>query len=123
MWVYKGKPFTQAEYQNGMHSFVYCIKNNKTGRKYIGKKNFSARRDGKYQFSNWETYQSSNKVVQQWDDVQKVIVAVCYCAFESSYIEAALIIKSKALLSHEYENYMLGGVSIGACPNYMRVDL
>lgn len=121
MWTYEGKPFTQSEYKNGMHSFVYQIECLDTGMKYIGKKNFNSKKKGVYGFSDWEKYQSSSDIAKKWKNVDKKILRICYCPFESSYYEVAYMIAMKALLRDDYCNYLVGREPIGRCPDYLKV--
>jgi Putative endonuclease segE, GIY-YIG domain len=66
-WIYKGKPI--FEIPEGMFGFVYNITNTKTGRQYIGKKQFISKRSKKVvgkkhrshfiKPSDWQTYWGS----------------------------------------------------------------
>lgn len=106
----------------GMYGFIYVIKNLDTGVKYIGKKQFNSRTKGVWKESNWRKYQSSSKEVQSWKNVEKKMLLICSSAFELSYREIELIIKSNALLRDDYCNYLIGREPIGRCPNYMKVN-
>jgi hypothetical protein len=44
-WIYKGKPI--SEIPKGIFGFIYIIRNNITGRQYIGKKQFLSNRSKK----------------------------------------------------------------------------
>ncbi|KFA99224.1 hypothetical protein [Vibrio sp. ER1A] len=111
--------FSKPEY--GMFGFIYVIKNLDTGVKYIGKKNFNSKSKGVWKESNWRKYQSSSAEVKKWKNVEKKMILICHSAFELSYREIEIMIKSNALLRDDYCNYLVGREPIGRCPNYMKV--
>lgn len=111
--------------------FIYLI-TNKNGQKYIGSKQFWSKRkeskksDPKYgkfvvKESKWKMYQSSNKIVQGWasEEIEKKVICICGSKFELSYREIEALIKTKALLREDFENYMMGSNTIGRPPTYM----
>jgi len=86
-WTYKGSFITELnDMPEGTIGFIYKITNGKTGEYYIGKKNVLSTRKRKFgkkeiasltdkrlktyemitKESDWKTYRSSNKTVQDW---------------------------------------------------------
>lgn len=108
-----------AEIPKGAVGFVYEIRNKATGKRYIGMKGFYATKAGKKVESNWKVYQGSNKLVADWEDVEKEVLQVCRTKFEMSYTEIRYLIDRDALLRSDYENYMVGSTTIGRAPAYM----
>jgi len=69
-WIYNGPDFEISEYEG----FCYLITNILSGRKYIGKKSFWSRTTKKIvgkrnkrvtKESNWKTYTSSSKIINE----------------------------------------------------------
>ena len=85
-WNYNNKKLIKKP-ENSV-GFVYKITNLDTGQMYIGKKSFVKKRTRPplkgykrkrvdYIESDWKTYQSSNKEVQEWKNVHKEILYIC----------------------------------------------
>jgi hypothetical protein len=123
MWYYKGKEFneTPEEYQG----FVYEITELRTGKKYIGKKNFwrpktlpkNSRRSRRVKTkveSDWRSYYGSNVELQRLveesgsDAYKRVILRLCETKGEMSYFEAKEQFEKDVLLSDNYYNEFIG---------------
>ena len=123
MWYYKDKEFneTPEEYQG----FIYEITELRTGKKYIGKKNFwrpktlpknskRSRRVKTKVESDWRTYYGSNvelqRLVEEYgpDEYERVILRLCKSKGEMSYYEAKLQFENDVLLSDKYYNEFIG---------------
>jgi len=123
MWYYKDKEFneTPEEYQG----FIYEITELRTGKKYIGKKNFwrpktlpknskRSRRVKTKVESDWRTYYGSNVELQRLveehgpDEYERVILRLCKTKGEMSYFEAKLQFENDVLLSDKYYNEFIG---------------
>ncbi len=123
MWYYKDKEFneTPEEYQG----FVYEITELRTGKKYIGKKNFwrpktlpknskRSRRVKTIVESDWRSYHGSNVELQRLveehgsDGYKRIILRLCKSKGEMSYYEAKEQFDKDVLLSDEYYNEFIG---------------
>lgn len=123
MWYYKDKEFneTPEEYQG----FIYEITELRTGKKYIGKKNFwrpktlpkNSRRSRRVKTkveSDWRTYYGSNVELQRLveehgpNEYERVILRLCKTKGEMSYFEAKLQFENDVLLSDKYYNEFIG---------------
>lgn len=123
MWYYNNKEFneTPEEYQG----FIYEITELRTGKKYIGKKNFwrpktlpknskRSRRVKTKVESDWRTYYGSNVELQRLveehgpDEYERVILRLCKTKGEMSYFEAKLQFEKDVLLSDKYYNEFIG---------------
>jgi hypothetical protein len=123
MWYYKGKEFneTPEKYQG----FVYEITELRTGKKYIGKKNFwrpktlpkNSRRSRRVKTkveSDWRSYYGSNVELQRLveesgsDAYKRVILRLCETKGEMSYFEAKEQFEKDVLLSDNYYNEFIG---------------
>lgn len=117
MWLYQGKQFTLEDVHN-FYGFVYSIKNNLTGRTYIGRKYFSkagfktvkGKKRRIRKTSDWENYWSSSEEVKQEvsqygkESFTRTILHLCTTRASCSYMETYEILKLGALLSEEYYN-------------------
>ena len=69
-WIYEGEPFTTDDIGD-QFGFVYLITNLKSGRKYIGRKNFQQHRKPRgsrrkrTSESNWKAYYGSSKELNE----------------------------------------------------------
>lgn len=123
MWYYEDKEFneTPEEYQG----FVYEITELRTGKKYIGKKNFwrpktlpknskRSRRVKTKVESDWRSYYGSNVELQRLiekhgsDEYKRIILRLCKSKGEMSYYEAKEQFDKDVLLSDEYYNEFIG---------------
>ena len=113
-WKYKGSSITELkDMPKGTIGFIYKITNGKTGEYYIGKKNTVSTRKrnfGKKEIalltdkrlktyemitkeSDWRTYHSSNKQVQEWfkdennDQLELKILRFCSNTKSLTYYE------------------------------------
>lgn len=120
-WLYKGSVFSDRE---GWVGFVYLITNDITGRKYIGKKNFT--RIHKYKpkgkkrarktikDSNWKDYFGSSKELQAdverlgKDKFSREILYLCEKKGDMSYLEAREQFDREVLLREDYYNGYIG---------------
>ena len=123
MWYYKNISFkeTPEDYQG----FVYEITELRTGKKYIGKKNFwkpktlpkNSKRKRRIRTrveSDWRSYFGSSGVLNQLVEEQgdqnfkRVILKLCKTKGEMSYYEAKLQFENDVLLNDEYYNEFIG---------------
>ena len=123
MWYYKNMLFeeTPENYQG----FVYEITELRTGKKYIGKKNFwkpktlpkNSKRKRRIRTrveSDWRSYFGSSGVLNQLVEEQgdqnfkRVILKLCKTKGEMSYYEAKLQFENNVLLNDEYYNEFIG---------------
>jgi hypothetical protein len=100
-WTYLGKIFESEDIDNHV-GFVYLIKNNKNGMKYIGKKLFHFTKTKQVKKkkkrikveSDWKDYYGSNKDLQEdvaaqgVADFTREIIYLCKTKGECSYMEA-----------------------------------
>lgn len=117
-WIYQDRPIEEApeEYQG----FVYVIRNDLTGKLYVGKKNFisttrvkqkgKTRRKVVRKESDWRNYYGSNDAlkadVEQHgeDNFTREIIKLCRSKSEMSYFETKEIFERDALLKEDYYN-------------------
>ena len=123
MWYYKNMLFeeTPENYQG----FVYEITELRTGKKYIGKKNFwkpktlpkNSKRKRRIRTrveSDWRSYFGSSGILNQLVEEQgdksfkRVILKLCKTTGEMSYYEAKLQFENDVLLNDEYYNEFIG---------------
>lgn len=123
MWYYRNISFkeTPEDYQG----FVYEITELRTGKKYIGKKNFwkpktlpkNSKRKRRIRIrveSDWRSYFGSSGVLNQLVEEQgeqnfkRMILKLCKTKGEMSYYEAKLQFENDVLLNDEYYNEFIG---------------
>ena len=123
MWYYRNISFkeTPEDYQG----FVYEITELRTGKKYIGKKNFwkpktlpkNSKRKRRIRTrveSDWRSYFGSSGVLNQLVEEQgeqnfkRMILKLCKTKGEMSYYEAKLQFENDVLLNDEYYNEFIG---------------
>tara|TARA_Y100000114_G_scaffold128583_1_gene125678 strand:+ start:399 stop:818 length:420 start_codon:yes stop_codon:yes gene_type:complete len=123
MWYYRNTSFkeTPEDYQG----FVYEITELRTGKKYIGKKNFwkpktlpkNSKRKRRIRTrveSDWRSYFGSSGVLNQLVEEQgeqnfkRMILKLCKTKGEMSYYEAKLQFENDVLLNDEYYNEFIG---------------
>lgn len=109
-WLYQNKPFTQNE---PYIAFVYEIKNLDTGRSYVGKKQFYARKNKKKVVSDWQTYTGSNVElngeIKLGANIEKHILHLLTSKGAASYLEMKEQIERGVLLDDGYYNRFVGG--------------
>tara|TARA_B110000914_G_C15467820_1_gene449137 strand:- start:694 stop:1134 length:441 start_codon:yes stop_codon:yes gene_type:complete len=122
-WIYKGETWNPPEEfsDKDFMGFVYLITNNKSGRKYVGKKLFwfkktlpitktRKRRKRTLVESDWRKYFGSNKHLMEEaktaepGDYTREILHLCKMRGELSYMELVEQVERKVLLSDEYYN-------------------
>ncbi len=117
MWFYNEKEFTEENIESFI-SFVYCITNLETNRKYIGKKTFYFLRtkiiNGKRKkikiLSDWQSYYGSNKILQEEISINGIhnykreILHLCKTKSEASYLELKEQMNNNVLESNDYYN-------------------
>lgn len=119
MWLYEGKEFTSEDI--ALYGFVYLITDNKTDRKYIGRKAFFSRKTlpplkGKTRKrktvteSDWRSYYGSNGALKELvalhgpDRFRREILHLCRSSSECAYWESKLQFQYDVLLSSDYFN-------------------
>jgi hypothetical protein len=122
MWLYNDVELTEVP--EGYVGFTYCITNLKTGRQYIGKKNFYSNRRVAVKgrktkkkvksVSDWRNYYGSNAVLM--DDVsngevgnfRRDILRLCKSKAEMSYYEIKEQIEREVLFKPDlfYNNFI-----------------
>jgi hypothetical protein len=127
MWKYEGKEFT-SEMIGDAVGFVYCIYDNDTRKKYIGKKKFwskvtkpplkgKTRKRKSVKESDWQDYHGSNEelklLVEENTNPRRFyreILRLCYSLGEMSYYEMREQLMRDVLLKpDEYHNSFVGG--------------
>lgn len=124
-WHYQGQPVESIP--EGVVGFVYCITNNSTGRKYIGKKlakfskttyrmvklkngNKKRKKIRSKVDSDWQDYYGSSPNLTEdvmslgKDQFTREILYYCYSKAECSYVEAREQMDRRVLESDEYYN-------------------
>ena len=114
-WYYGGVPFEE----DGTHfGYVYLIENLITGKKYIGRKYFTAagtkqikgKRKKIRKESDWKSYFGSNETLKVEvaelgeHNFRRTILHLCKSKSECSYLETFEIFSRHALLNELYYN-------------------
>ena len=111
----------KTELPDDCYGFIYQIKNNLTGKKYIGKKQvkkvikrppLKGKRNKRHviQESDWKTYTGScnqlNSDIEQFgkENFAFIIQILCYNKWDLAYEEAKLQFEKEVLLSEHYYN-------------------
>ena len=131
-WLYNNNKIDNIDsISDDIIGFVYKITNNKTGEYYIGKKNLYSIRKRKFgkkeinsltdkrlkkyemvkKQSDWLTYKSSNKLVQEWEynDTIREILHFCTSSKKLTYYELKEQILHNVLLDDKSLNENLMG--------------
>jgi len=119
MWLFENKA-VDSDIIDDYIGFVYCITNNVTGKKYIGKKLFKntrrtkvkgqTRRKKTVKESDWKEYWGSNKVLQEdvqtlgEDNFERIILKLCKTKGECNYWEAKYQMQYEVLESDDWYN-------------------
>jgi len=119
MWLFENKE-VDSDIIDDYIGFVYCITNNVTGKKYIGKKLFKStrrtkvkgqtRRKKTVKESDWKEYWGSNKVLQEdvntlgEDNFERIILKLCKTKGECNYWEAKYQMQYEVLESDDWYN-------------------
>lgn len=119
MWLFENKE-VDSDVIDDYIGFVYCITNNVTGKKYIGKKLFKntrrtkvkgqTRRKKTVKESDWKEYWGSNKVLQEdvktlgEDKFERIILKLCKSKGECNYWEAKYQMQYEVLESDDWYN-------------------
>lgn len=119
MWLFENKE-VDSDVIDDYIGFVYCITNNVTGKKYIGKKLFKntrrtkvkgqTRRKKTVKESDWKEYWGSNKVLQEdvntlgEDNFERIILKLCKSKGECNYWEAKYQMQYEVLESDSWYN-------------------
>lgn len=119
MWLYEDKEFEPENLDpKELYGFVYLIINNKTGKKYIGKKFFwssktrqvKGKRKRYKAESDWRDYYGSNAVLAEEvksvgvDSYTRIILHLCRSKAECAYLEAKEQFERGVLVSDDYYN-------------------
>jgi len=100
------------------YGFIYEIRNDSTGKKYIGRKYFTlaktvqvkGKKKKTRESSGWENYWGSNKLLLEdvellgKDKFTRTIIKLCCTRSECSYYESKEIFMRDALLDNNYYN-------------------
>tara|TARA_R110000751_G_scaffold131843_1_gene234184 strand:+ start:2037 stop:2501 length:465 start_codon:yes stop_codon:yes gene_type:complete len=127
-WTLNGNPFTEVP--DKAFGFVYCITNTNTGKKYLGRKQFTSTRRkpltktqkkaGRVKRtviksdSGWGSYTGSNTLLNE--DIKNIginiflfeILVVCYTKGQCNYIEETLQHKYNVVWDDNYYNDAVG---------------
>jgi len=97
------------------HSFIYLVTDHKYNKYYVGKKTFFSKRtkpgntNKTKAESNWRTYRTSNKYLQQaiktrYEDFDFEILYLCKDETVAKYLEMKMMCQYGALESDRYYN-------------------
>lgn len=127
-WLYNGVPFTEVPEK--AFGFVYKITNTKTGKKYLGRKQFKStkrkpltkkqkeagrvKRTVLRSESNWREYTGSNTTLNE--DIKNTskdiflfeILVVCYTKGQCNYVEENLQHKFNVVWDNSWYNDSVG---------------
>lgn len=116
-WIYQGREF-DLENHSGAYGFVYIITHTESGKKYAGRKFFTAAGTKQVKGvkkkirkeSDWKDYYGSSpamkKMVEEYgkEAFSREIVRLCYSRSECSYFETKLIFEVDAIISPDWIN-------------------
>lgn len=122
MWLHENTEINEVP--DGYVGFVYLITNLKTGRQYVGKKNFFSTKRVKVKGrankrkikseSTWRDYFGSNTEINDdvillgKDSFNREILHFCRSKAEMSYLEIKEQIERKVLFTDKYYNNFIG---------------
>jgi hypothetical protein len=128
MWIYQNKEINSiGDLPEDVFGFIYLMKNNMTGKSYIGKKQIYSERKTKItkkeqlvtgnkrkkfkqvkKESDWLTYNSSCKEIheeiKQGQTFEKIILQLCFSKTELTYLEVKYQFMYNVLESDEWYN-------------------
>ena len=102
-------PLVSEEQRLANYGFVYLIEVD--GLKYIGKKNFLAKRGKKYVESDWKTYKSSSDLIKdklKTHEGEFKILEFAHTKRELTYLEVKYQMKNDVVESDEWANKNIG---------------
>lgn len=120
-WKHGSKVITDIkDFPEGTYGFVYMITNLDTYEFYIGRKQLMAKvtkpplkgqkkKRVEFKQSKWLDYQSSNKDVQQWSNVEKVILTLAFSKIGLTYFETKALFCLGALEDDKSLNGNING--------------
>lgn len=110
-YLANGEPFENAPIDYA--GFIYLITEKSTGKKYIGKKLFWAKRGKKKVESNWKKYTGSSKILNERikeygiDNYHKEILKLCETRGQMSYEEIKYQICEDVLNNDNFFNQFI----------------
>lgn len=120
-WKHGSKVITDInDFPEGTYGFVYMITNLDTYEFYIGRKQLMAKvtkpplkgqkkKRVEFKQSKWLDYQSSNKDVQEWSNVEKVILTLAFSKIGLTYFETKALFCLGALEDDKSLNGNING--------------
>ena len=120
MWHYQNKLVTDiTSVPYGVVGFIYVIQN-EVGEYYIGKKSLystrtlpplkgTKRKRKLTKESDWIKYQSSSKIVKEWNSPKKAILKWCYSKKEMTYEEIRALMCNFAMEDPKCVNENISG--------------
>ena len=120
-WKHGSKVISDIkDFPEGTYGFVYMITNLDTYEFYIGRKQLMSKvtkpplkgqKKKRLQFkeSKWLDYQSSNKDVQEWSNVEKVILTLAFSKIGLTYFETKALFCLGALEDNKSLNGNING--------------